>query len=217
MKGPGSQAKLPGFTEDDMMFELPRQDRYALYRNGELSLVGYHFSSKNLIGSMATLGQIINDARNLPAEDQRWLRDALETLYSIEEPQPANQTMSPQKPQSPHVNDVGRRNSPPEDGVVEVSSRRVRRTVCRIRWRSTCRRWSNVPYRERESAGRRQVGRIRHLLVEARRDSGDGRLGVGYQLSFTELANYDVYDVGQTSITVPVTLSLNQAHVDRIV
>jgi len=36
-------------------------------------------------------------------------------------------------------------------------------------------------------------------------------LGVSYQLSFTELVNYDA---GQPSITVPITLSVGQARVD---
>ena len=54
---------------------------------------------------MATLEQIIKEARKLPVEEQRRLRDALETLDSSVEAQPANQDTSPQKPQSPHVND----------------------------------------------------------------------------------------------------------------
>ena len=53
---------------------------------------------------MATLEQIIKEARKLPVEEQRRLRDALETLDSTEEAQPANQDTSPPKPQSPHVN-----------------------------------------------------------------------------------------------------------------
>ena len=53
---------------------------------------------------MATLEQIIKEARKLPVEEQRRLRDALETLDSIEEAQPVNQNTSPQKPQCPHVN-----------------------------------------------------------------------------------------------------------------
>ena len=64
---------------------------------------------------------------------------------------------------------------------------------------------------ERESAGSRQDERLCHLLIEARRNSGDGRLGVSYQLSFTELVNYDA---GQPSITVPLTLSVGKARVD---
>ena len=51
---------------------------------------------------MATLEQIIEDARKLPAEEQRQLRAALETLDSNGEAQPANQEPSPQKLQSLH-------------------------------------------------------------------------------------------------------------------
>jgi hypothetical protein len=57
---------------------------------------------------MATLEQIIAEARRLPVEEQRRLRAALETLDSNSEAQPANQEQSPQKPQSLHVNKWGR-------------------------------------------------------------------------------------------------------------
>lgn len=53
---------------------------------------------------MATLEQIIEEAKKLPVEEQRRLRAALETLDSNGEAQPANQEPSPQKPQSLHVN-----------------------------------------------------------------------------------------------------------------
>ncbi|HKO95845.1 MAG TPA: hypothetical protein VJU86_02555 [Pyrinomonadaceae bacterium] len=53
---------------------------------------------------MATLEQIIEEARRLPVEEQRRLRAALETLDSNGEAQAANQEPSPQKPQSLHVN-----------------------------------------------------------------------------------------------------------------
>jgi len=53
---------------------------------------------------MATLEQIIEEARKLPVEEQRQLRAALEMLDSNGEAQPANQGPSPQKPQSLHVN-----------------------------------------------------------------------------------------------------------------
>ncbi|MGI9069238.1 MAG: hypothetical protein ACR2HX_22905 [Pyrinomonadaceae bacterium] len=49
---------------------------------------------------MATLEQIIEEARKLPLEEQRRLRDALETLDSNGEGQPANDEPSPQKLQS---------------------------------------------------------------------------------------------------------------------
>lgn len=50
---------------------------------------------------MATLEQIIEEARRLPVEEQRRLRTALETLDSNGEAQPANhEEPSPQKPQS---------------------------------------------------------------------------------------------------------------------
>ena len=52
---------------------------------------------------MATLEQIIEEARRLPVEEQRRLRAALETLDSNGEAQPANQEPSHQKPQSLHV------------------------------------------------------------------------------------------------------------------
>lgn len=51
---------------------------------------------------MATLEQIIEEARKLPVEEQRRLRVALETLVSNGESQPANQQQSPQKLQSRH-------------------------------------------------------------------------------------------------------------------
>ncbi|MGH9929452.1 MAG: DUF5678 domain-containing protein [Pyrinomonadaceae bacterium] len=53
---------------------------------------------------MATLEQIIEEARKLPAEEQRQLRAALETLESNGDAQPANQKSSPQKPQSLYDN-----------------------------------------------------------------------------------------------------------------
>jgi hypothetical protein len=53
---------------------------------------------------MATLEQIIAEARRLPVEEQRRLRAALETLDSNGEAQRANQEQSPQKPQSLHIN-----------------------------------------------------------------------------------------------------------------
>jgi hypothetical protein len=53
---------------------------------------------------MATLEQIIEEARRLPVEEQRRLRAALESLDSNGEVQPANQELSPQKPQSLHIN-----------------------------------------------------------------------------------------------------------------
>ena len=54
---------------------------------------------------MATLEQIIKEARKLPVEEQRRLRAALETLGSTEKAPPADQNTSRQEPQSPHVND----------------------------------------------------------------------------------------------------------------
>jgi len=53
---------------------------------------------------MATLEQIIEEVRKLPADEQRRLLAALESLDSNGEAQPANQEPSPQKPQSLHVN-----------------------------------------------------------------------------------------------------------------
>ncbi len=53
---------------------------------------------------MATLEQIIEEARRLPVEDQRRLRAALDSLDSDGEAQPASQVLSPQKPQSVDVN-----------------------------------------------------------------------------------------------------------------
>jgi hypothetical protein len=53
---------------------------------------------------MATLKQIIEEARRLPVEEQRRLRAALETLDSNGEARPANQQPSHQKPQSLQVN-----------------------------------------------------------------------------------------------------------------
>ncbi len=53
---------------------------------------------------MATLEQIIEEARKLPVEEQRRLRAALETLDSNGEAQPASQEPSPQKLQSLHCN-----------------------------------------------------------------------------------------------------------------
>ena len=53
---------------------------------------------------MATLEQIIEDARKLPVEEQRRLRAALESLDSNGEVKPANQELSPRKPQSLHIN-----------------------------------------------------------------------------------------------------------------
>ena len=53
---------------------------------------------------MATLEQIIEEARRLPVEEQRRLRAALQTLDSNGEAQPASPEQSPQKPQSLHVN-----------------------------------------------------------------------------------------------------------------
>jgi len=53
---------------------------------------------------MATLEQIIEEARRLTVEEQRRLRAALESLDSSGEAQPSNQEQSPQKPPSLHVN-----------------------------------------------------------------------------------------------------------------
>ena len=53
---------------------------------------------------MATLEQIIEEARRLPLEEQRRLRAALESLDSNGEVKPANQELSPQKPQCLHIN-----------------------------------------------------------------------------------------------------------------
>lgn len=53
---------------------------------------------------MATLEQIIEEVRKLPADEQRRLRAALETIDSDGESQPANDEPSPQKPQSLHFN-----------------------------------------------------------------------------------------------------------------
>lgn len=53
---------------------------------------------------MATLEQIIEEARRLPVEDQRRLRAALESLDSNGEAQRASQVLSPQKPQSVDFN-----------------------------------------------------------------------------------------------------------------
>ncbi len=52
---------------------------------------------------MATLEQIIEDARKLPVEEQRRLRAALESLDSNGEVKPAKQEQLPQKPQSLHI------------------------------------------------------------------------------------------------------------------
>ena len=52
---------------------------------------------------MATLEQIIEEARRLPVEEQRRLRAALESLDSNGEVKPPNQELSPQKPQSLHI------------------------------------------------------------------------------------------------------------------
>ncbi|MDX6442955.1 MAG: hypothetical protein QOH71_29 [Blastocatellia bacterium] len=53
---------------------------------------------------MATLEQIIEEARRLPVEEQRRLRAALESLDSNGEVEPANQEPSPQKLESLRVN-----------------------------------------------------------------------------------------------------------------
>jgi hypothetical protein len=53
---------------------------------------------------MATLEQIIEEARRLPVEELSRLRAALETLDSNGEVKPASQELSPQKPQTPHIN-----------------------------------------------------------------------------------------------------------------
>lgn len=53
---------------------------------------------------MATLEQIIEEARKLPVEEQRRLRVALETLDSNGQAPPANQEPSPQEPQILQVN-----------------------------------------------------------------------------------------------------------------
>jgi hypothetical protein len=53
---------------------------------------------------MATLEQIIEEARRLPVEEQRRLRAALESLDSNGEEEPANQEPSPQKLESLRVN-----------------------------------------------------------------------------------------------------------------
>lgn len=52
---------------------------------------------------MATLEQIIEEAKRLSVEEQRQLRAALETLDSNGEGQPASQDRSPQDLQSLHV------------------------------------------------------------------------------------------------------------------
>jgi hypothetical protein len=51
---------------------------------------------------MATLEQIIDEARKLPVEEQRRLRAALETLDSNGEAQPASQEPSRRIPESLH-------------------------------------------------------------------------------------------------------------------
>ena|SRR5258708_513763 len=51
---------------------------------------------------MATLEQIIEEARRLPVDEQRRLRAALETIDSNGEAQPVNQEPSPHKLQSLH-------------------------------------------------------------------------------------------------------------------
>ncbi|MEO8433930.1 MAG: hypothetical protein ABI596_03480 [Pyrinomonadaceae bacterium] len=51
---------------------------------------------------MATLEQIIEEARKLTVEEQRRLRAALETIDSNGEAQPVNREPSPQKAQSLH-------------------------------------------------------------------------------------------------------------------
>ena len=53
---------------------------------------------------MATLEQLIEEARRLPVEERRRLRAALVSLDSNGEVKPANQELSPQKPQSLHIN-----------------------------------------------------------------------------------------------------------------
>lgn len=53
---------------------------------------------------MATLEEIIEEARRLPVEEQRRLRVALETLDSNGQAQPGNQEPSPQEPQILQVN-----------------------------------------------------------------------------------------------------------------
>ncbi|MGH9427233.1 MAG: DUF5678 domain-containing protein [Terriglobia bacterium] len=53
---------------------------------------------------MATLEQIIKEAKKLPVEEQRRLRDALEALDSGGKAQRANQEPSSRRPQSPQVN-----------------------------------------------------------------------------------------------------------------
>src|SRR5258708_8863116 len=51
---------------------------------------------------MATLEQIIEEARRLPVDEQRRLRAALETIDSNGETQPLNQEPSPNKRQPLH-------------------------------------------------------------------------------------------------------------------
>ena len=53
---------------------------------------------------MATLEQIIKEARNLPIEEQRRLRAALERLDLSGEAQPANAGPQPQEPHCLYVN-----------------------------------------------------------------------------------------------------------------
>ena len=53
---------------------------------------------------MATLEQILDEARKLPVEEQRRLRAALEMLDLNDHAQPANQEASPHKPRSLLVN-----------------------------------------------------------------------------------------------------------------
>ena len=69
---------------------------------------------------MATVEQIIEEARRLPVEERRRLRVALETLESNWEAQPAHQERSPQAPQILYVN----------DGEDEIRRRRLEWLKC---------------------------------------------------------------------------------------
>ena len=69
---------------------------------------------------MATVEQIIEEARRLPVEERRRLRVALETLESNWEAQPGHQERSPQAPQILYVN----------DGEDEIRRRRLEWLKC---------------------------------------------------------------------------------------
>ena len=69
---------------------------------------------------MATLEEIIEEARRLSVEEQRRLRVALEMLDSNGQAQPANQEPSPQEPQILYVN----------NGDDEIRQRRLEWLKC---------------------------------------------------------------------------------------